>query len=100
MLSLKQIQHDKFYIDCQDNATLRECVKLLPYDKDEILFIRQRDPEYIDPKKYTIAICKNKTYFTVYGKGLQKSLPIYKHTDISELAHLHSNWYDNVHIMD
>jgi len=34
MQSLSQIQHDKFYIDCQDNATLRECVKLLPYGKN------------------------------------------------------------------
>lgn len=92
MLSLQDIKHDKFYIDCQDNATLRECVKLLPYLEDKL----QETGISINNK--IIAVVGNETYFTISAiLGNHKQ---YKSCDISEFAHLHSNWYDTVHVMD
>lgn len=99
MLSLQQIQHDKFYIDCGDNQTLRECVKLLPYGKNWVQLSVKQDGG-IHPDNVTIVVEDNSTYFTISLYDNERISPTYKHSDISEFAHLHSNWYDTVHIMD
>lgn len=98
MLSLNQIKHDKFYIDCQDNATLRECVKLLPYGKNLVQLSVLSDGG-IGFENKVIAIENNSTYYTINEPHAIEPI-IYHYSQISELAHLHANWYDNVHIMD
>ena len=98
MLSLNQIKHNKFYIDCQDNATLRECVKLLPYGKNWV----QLGVIYkggINPENILIAVEDNSTYFTISSTSYVGDR-IYHYSQISEFTALHSNWYDTVHIMD
>lgn len=99
MLSLQQIQHDKFYIDCGDNTTLRECVKLLPYNAHWTQMLSLYD-KGIAPSNTVISVVENREFFTVSKELVLDKIPKYKHTDISEFAHLHSNWYDTVHIMD
>lgn len=99
MLSLNQIKHDKFYIDCQDNTTLRECVKLLPYNVNWVQLSVKQDGG-IHPENVTIVVEDNSTYFTISNLNVPRIAPTYNYSDISELAHLHANWYDNVHIMD
>ena len=100
MLSLNQIKHDKFYIDCQDNATLRECVKLLPYNVNWVQLSSVREYEGIHPENVTIVVEDNSTYFTISNLNVPRIAPTYHYSDISEFAHLHSKWYDTVHIMD
>lgn len=98
MQSLTQIQHDKFYIDCGDNATLRECVKLLPYGKNWVQ-ISVRSDDSIGNGNKVIAVENNSTYYTINEPHAIEPI-IYNYSDITEFAHLHSNWYDTVHIMD
>ena len=99
MLSLNQIKHDKFYIDCGDNATLRECVKLLPYGKNWVQISALLDGGGIGFQNKVIAIENNSTYYTINEPHAIEPT-IYHYSQISEFAHLHSNWYGNVHIMD
>lgn len=98
MLSLSQIQHDKFYIDCEDNTTLRECVKLLPYGKNWVQISVLSDGGIGNGNK-VIAVENNSTYYTINEPHAIEPI-IYHYSDITEFAHLHSNWYDTVHIMD
>lgn len=98
MLSLTQIQHDKYYIDCGNNATLRECVKLLPYSKNWVQLSSVCE-DGIHSNNVIIAIENNKEYYTIESPFIDNPI-IYHYTQISEFAHLHSNWYDTVHIMD
>lgn len=95
MQSLTQIQHDKFYIDCGDNATLRECVKLLPYNKNWVQFASPM-PSGICDTNSTIAIETNNSYYTIDKPHAEKPI-IYQYNDIAEFVHL---WHKNVHIMD
>ena len=83
MLSLKDIKSDYFYIDCVDNATLRECVKLLPFKEDYINEISGG----VDDYDKAIVICDSETYLTAYEPNYTNS-KIYKYTDIDELKHL------------
>ena len=99
MQSLTQIKHDKFYIDCGDNATLRECVKLLPYGKNWVQ-MGWIDDEGIHQNNVTIVVEDNSTYFTISNLNVARIAPTYHYSQISEFTALHSNWYDNVHIMD
>ncbi len=99
MLSLTQIKHDKFYIDCQDNATLRECVKLLPYSKNWVQLSVKQDGG-IHPDNVTIVVEDNSTYFTISNLNVARIAPTYHYSQISEFTHLYANWYDTVHIMD
>lgn len=93
MLSLKDIKHDKFYIDCVDNETLTECVKLLPYNRS---WVQLEKPH---PTNMIIAIENNKTYYTIVGVAYETAI-VYQFKDIYEFSHLHQNWYDTVHVMD
>lgn len=87
MLSLQQIQHDKFYIDCGDNATLRECVKLLPYNPHWTQMLSLFD-KGIASNNTIIAILYNKEYFTVIADVIDANAVIYQYSQISEFAHL------------
>lgn len=89
MLSLQQIQHDKFYIDCGDNATLRECVKLLPYGKNWVQ-LGWVDEGGIHPNNVLIAVEDNSTYFTI-SSTTYVGERIYPYSKISEFAHLQIN---------
>jgi len=86
MLSLQQIQHDKFYIDCQDNATLRECVKLLPYGKNWVQ-LSARSDDGIGNGNKVIAVENNKEYYTI-NEPYATAPIIYHYSQISEFAHL------------
>lgn len=98
MLSLNQIKHDKFYIDCEDNTTLRECVRLLPYNKNWVQISVLLEGGIGFGNK-VIAIENNNTYYTINEPHAIEPI-IYHYSNITEFAHLHSNWYDTVHIMD
>lgn len=98
MRSLQDIKHDKFYIDCGDNATLRECVKLLPYSKNWVQIGVLSDGGIGNGNK-VIAVENNREYYTINEHQSDNPI-IYHYSQISEFAQLHSNWYDNVHIMD
>jgi hypothetical protein len=98
MLSLKDIKHEKFYIDCVDNATLRKCVKLLPYDKNWVQ-TSGRYNDGINPANTIIAVEDNKEYFTISSTTYVGDR-IYKYSDISDFTLTNSNWYDTVHVMD
>ena len=89
MLSLTQIQHDKFYIDCGDNATLRECVKLLPYGKNWVQIAVLSDGG-IGFQNKVIAIENNSTYYTINEPHAIEPT-IYHYSQISEFTHLPIN---------
>jgi len=93
MLSLKDIKHEKFYIDCVDNATLIECIKLLPYKKNWV----QLEPPLQTNK--IIVVEDNISYYTINGVAYETAI-VYNIKDISEFTYLHQNWYDTVHVMD
>lgn len=83
MLSLQKIKSDYFYIDCGDNATLRECVKLLPFKED---YINITSGSVEDDNK-VIVICDNETYLTVIDRKYI-DMDCYHYSQISEFAHL------------
>lgn len=86
MLSLQNIKSDYFYIDCGDNATLRECVKLLPFKED---YINKISGSVEDDNK-VIVVCDNETYLTVFEPKYVDT-NIHHYSEISEFAHIPIN---------
>jgi hypothetical protein len=85
-MQLKDIKSDYFYIDCVDNATLRECVKLLPFKEDMI----NSTSGGVEDDNKVIVVCDKETYLTVF-EAKYVDTKIYPYTEISELKHLSKN---------